>query len=336
MEVTLKRKLLSIKTEESNDNTQQIKDQQIKEIYQKFTNNQMNEYEDMVFKGGFEDVKQIQLILEFVENDIQEKIFEYYRNVVSSVPQYNIPGRQVKILVKDGTTNKYLGLLQLTVDLLVNEKKNDFLKIEQKDYGKYKKIIRDCGVNISICVPLQPFGYNFCGGKLLAMIAFSKEVYDYYYNKYHIKIAYIMTTSIHGKSIQYAKLKCLKYIGLTEGYGTGHIPDNIVDDCKLFVEQRFPKYNIKKMSKHTILNLVIKTLQLNPDILQHNQRRGIYIGLTGTRSCEYIKNKLKDDKWNPDLLRPIENIFDEWIDKYCCKRYTNLIGTGRIVSTHTK
>ena len=90
-----------------------------------------------------------------------------YLNIIEMLyqmcSQYNIPGRQVKILVKDGTTNKYLGLLQLTVDLLVNEKKNDFLKIEQKDYGKYKKIIRDCGVNISICVPLQPFGYNFYG-----------------------------------------------------------------------------------------------------------------------------------------------------------------------------
>lgn len=136
------------------------------------------------------------------------------------------------------------------------------------------------GVNISICVPLQPFGFNFCGGKLLAMLAFSNEVYDYYYNKYNTKIAYIMTTSINGKSIQYSKLKCLKYIGLTEGYGTGHIPDDIINDCKTFVIQKFPKYNIKKMSKHTILNLVIKTFHLNSNILQHDQKRGIYIGFT--------------------------------------------------------
>lgn len=58
---------------------------------------------------------------------------------------YNLPGRQVKILVKDNNTNKYLGLLQLTIDLLVNEQKNKFLQISEKDYGKYKKIIRDCG-----------------------------------------------------------------------------------------------------------------------------------------------------------------------------------------------
>ena len=198
MEIALKNQLLSIKKEDANDNVYCIKQQQIREIYERYTNEEINSYEDLVFNGNIEDIKNIQISLEFVETKNQESLFEYYRNVVSSVPQYNIPGRQVKILVKDNNSQKYLGLLQLTIDLLVNEKKNNFLQITEKDYGKYKKILRDCGVNISICVPLQPFGFNYCGGKMLAMLAFSKEVYDYYYDKYKTKIAYIMTTSING------------------------------------------------------------------------------------------------------------------------------------------
>ena len=90
------------------------------------TNEEINSYEDLVFNGNIEDIKNIQISLEFVETKNQESLFEYYRNVVSSVPQYNIPGRQVKILVKDNNSQKYLGLLQLTIDLLVNEKKNNF------------------------------------------------------------------------------------------------------------------------------------------------------------------------------------------------------------------
>lgn len=330
MEHALKTSLLSIKKEESNENIQYIKQQQIREIYQRYTNEEIKHYEDLVFNGNIEDVKNIQISLEFVENKSQENAFEYYRNVVSSIPQYNIPGRLVKILVKDNNTNTYLGLLQLTVDLLVNENKNKFLQIREKDYGKYKKIIRDCGVNISFCVPLQPFGFNYCGGKLLAMLAFSNEVYDYYYCKYNIKIAYIMTTSINGKSIQYSRLKCLKYIGLTEGYGTGHIPENIINDCKTFITQKFPKYNIKKMSKHTILNLVIKTLNLNPNILQHGQKRGIYIGLTSQNSCKYIAEKLKDSCWKPDLLQSIISIYQQWLAKYAIKRYNHISSTNRI------
>ena len=324
MDIKLKEKLLSIKHTNSNNSVQSIKQEQIREIYKKYTNEQINDYEKKVFNGSIDDVKNIEIELEFVENHLQEQIFEYYRNIVSSVPQYNIPGRQLKILVKDNISDTYLGLLQLTVDLLVNDKKNVFLGIEDKDYGKYKKIIRDCGVNISICVPLQPFGFNFCGGKLLAMLAFSKEVYDYYYSKYNTKIAYIMTTSINGKSIQYSKLKCLKFIGLTAGFGTCHIPEHIINECKEFVMEHFPKYKIKKMSKHTILNLVIKTLKLPQDILQHNQQRGIYIGLTGSDSCVMIKEKMKKNEWYPDLLQDKRIILDTWLHKYAINRNKNL------------
>ena len=320
----LKEKLLSIKNTNSKNSVELIKQEQIREIYKKYRDKEINDYEKKVFKGSIIDVENIEIELEFVENDSQEQMFEYYRNIVSSVPQYNIPGRQLKILVKDKISENYLGLLQLTVDLLVNDKKNIFLGVEEKDYGKYKKVIRDCGVNISICVPLQPFGFNYCGGKLLAMLAFSKEVYNYYYSKYNTKIAYIMTTSINGKSVQYSKLKCLKFIGLTAGFGTCHIPEDVINECKEFVIESFPKYKIKKMSKHTILNLVIKTLKLPENILQHNQQRGIYIGLTSSDSCLMIKEKMKKKDWYPDLLQDIGIIFNEWYNKHAKKRNKNL------------
>ena len=144
----LKERLLSIKNTNSNNSVERIKKEQISEIYKKYLKEEINNYEKKVFNGSIIDVEKIEIKLEFVENQSQERLFEYYRNVVSSVPQYNIPGRQLKILVKDNNSHKYLGLIQLTVDLLVNDKKNIFLGVEEKDYGKYKKVIRDCGVNI--------------------------------------------------------------------------------------------------------------------------------------------------------------------------------------------
>ena len=116
MDTQLKEKLLSIKNTNSNNSVQRIKHEQIREIYKKYTNEQINDYENKVFNGSIVDVENIEIKLEFVENHYQEQTFEYYRNIVSSVPQYNIPGRQLKILVKDNISNTYLGLLQLTVD----------------------------------------------------------------------------------------------------------------------------------------------------------------------------------------------------------------------------
>ena len=78
------------------------------------------------------------------------------------------------------------------------------------------------------------------------------------------------------------------------------------------------------MSKHTIVNLVIKTLKLPQDILQHNQQRGIYIGLTGSDSCVMIKEKMKKNEWYPDLLQDKRIILDTWLHKYAINRNKNL------------
>ena len=97
MDAQLKEKLLLIKNTNSNTSVLRIKQEQIWETYKKYTNEQINYYENKVFNGTILDVENLDIELEFVENHSQEQIFEYYKNIVSSVPQYNIPGRQLKI-----------------------------------------------------------------------------------------------------------------------------------------------------------------------------------------------------------------------------------------------
>ena len=126
-----------------------------------------------------------------------------------------------------------------------------------------------------------------------------------------------MTTSINGKSIQYSKLKCLKYIGLTEGYGTGIYQMILLMTVK-HLQSKFPN-TISRKCQNTRVEFSDKTLHLNPNILQHDQKRGIYIGLTSKNSCKYIAEKLKDQNWQPDLLQSISNIFQQWLEKYAIK-----------------
>ena len=52
MEIALKNQLLSIKKEDANDNVYCIKQQQIREIYGRYTNEEINSYEDLVFNGN--------------------------------------------------------------------------------------------------------------------------------------------------------------------------------------------------------------------------------------------------------------------------------------------
>ena len=105
-------------------------------------------------------------------------------------------------------------------------------------------------LNVSTCVPLQPFGYNFCGGKLIAKLMFSEEVYNYIYNKYGNNIYAIYSFSLNGDSIQYSDLKELTYIGKTSGSTSYAIKKATVAKIK----KQLKKHG-KKIQNNSTLNI---------------------------------------------------------------------------------
>jgi hypothetical protein len=177
---------------------------------------------------------------------------------------------------------------------------------------KYLKNI----LNISCCVPLSPFGFNTTGGKLLASLAFSKEIFDYYQNKYNEPLLGIITTSINGKSIQYDRLKCLKMIGYTKGQGSVNIPGLLYKTCKDYNNTWKVIYQIDRVDRLDFLKQLISHLELPRDILFHNHKRGIYFG--------YIFTTKFSDAFNLDELKTVDQIYNEWKNRWCNKRLDNL------------
>jgi len=286
-------------------------------------------YEGLVWKStDIRDALNIKIGLVPVTSSEETDLFNYFRHT-SSMPQFQIPG-SVQYLVRDEQTNKYLGIIQLSVDLLKSQYKDAYLGLEPRHRGRLKGHIRKNSANLSICVPLQPFGFNFCGGKLLAMLAFSKEVYrDFSIRKEGSVLAMIVTTSIHGKSVQYDRLEQLKYLGLTHGYGTGHVTDELYDQVKVFVKRNHPQFDLDDSSKHTTLSFALDRLGLGGGYLHHGRQKGIYAGVTGTNSREYLLKKASTH--NPDLLKSCDEIAEFWKARWAAQRYGHLKSTGRLV-----
>ena len=71
-----------------------------------------------------------------------------------------------------------------------------------------------------VIVPAQPFGYNYLGGKLLALLCTSHEVREICNKKYGMNVCLFETTSLYGTTkgvSQYDGLKpYIRYKGLTE------------------------------------------------------------------------------------------------------------------------
>lgn len=292
------------------------KQEELEIINQEYTEEEREGYNEQTWQCHDSQPEDINVQLEFVETNSQQRMFWYYRCITSSMPQYEIPGRAIKILVRDRFSGKYIGLIQLTVDLLQHPGKTQYLGIEPDKYGMYKKYLRDNGVNISICVPLQPFGYQMCGGKLLAMLCFTREVSQYYHTRYGRWLKYIATTSINGKSIQYSKLDELKYVGLTSGYGTGHLSKQAIEAAR----QRCKR---KKESVINIVKTVTRQLNLDPEkILHHGQCRGVYIGFL-SQEC---KNLINTRETSSHCLATCNTacVTAKWVQKYALKRQINL------------
>lgn len=255
--------------------------------------------------------------LEFCENAKQCALYNYFRKKVSSLPVTGVIGRSFRILVKDKFTNKYIGLMCMSSDVYNLGERDKFFGITKDN----KKLLNNI-LNLSCCVPLQPFGYNTNGGKLLASLAFSKEIFDYYLKKYNEPLLGITTTSINGKSIQYDRLECLKLVGYTKGFGSVYFPDKLYDICKEYNNIWKIKTINNRVDRFDLIKQLLIHLELPNDIMKHGKKRGIY--------CGYLFSSKFEKDYNTNELKNVQYIYDKWKKRWCDNRLENLIKNDRI------
>ena len=288
-------------------------------------------YNNLTFNyNNIEQIKKIKIHLEFVVDKNQHDIWNYYRRNVSSLKKIEnakLIGRQIYILVKDLTTKKYLGIISLSSDMYNLEKRDNYIGWNFED----KKDKLEYIMNMSTCVPLQPFGFNFNGGKLLASLAFSKEVLMHFRDKYNRELLGITTTSLYGKSIQYDRLSHLKFLGYTKGYSVKDIPSEVTKLCSEYIKQEYKQdYPLRK--KFIIIQSAFEKLNISKEDLLKSNEKGIYFGFT----CKDSKNFLNGIIENcPDVntynLKTANEITNWWINRWAIQRHKNLKNNNKLI-----
>jgi len=126
-----------------------------------------------------------------------------------------IPGRTHKWIVVETNTNKVVGVVRFGSPTINSKPRNEYFGevLPLSDINAHFVM----GFNI---VPTQPFGFNYLGGKLLALLACSKELKQQFDEKYGTDLKYFETTSLYGTTkgvSMYDGLKpFLRHIGDTE------------------------------------------------------------------------------------------------------------------------
>lgn len=145
----------------------------------------------------------------------QDLYSEILNSTASNAIEEAIPGRTLKWIVVEETTKKIVGVVRFGSPTINSKPRNDYFK----EILSLSTINNEFVMGFNI-VPVQPFGYNYLGGKLLALLASSNYLKRQFDNKYQTNLKYFETTSLYGTTkgvSMYDGLKpFIRHIGDTE------------------------------------------------------------------------------------------------------------------------
>ena len=144
---------------------------------------------------------------------------DYYRSRLVATSSHNIedniPGRELRWIVREKRTQKVIGFIRFGSPVINSKPRNNWLGTAPALHIFNRHAVMGFAI-----VPSQPFGYNYLGGKLLALMCvshFARETLNKVFEK---DIALFETTSLYGSTTsasQYDGLKpFIRYKGLTE------------------------------------------------------------------------------------------------------------------------
>ena len=299
--------------------------------------------------------QEMEFDIKFVGDRFQQAMpQEHYNTLLKAVSSHNnesnIPGRELRWMVFEKNTKKVLGFIRFGSPTINSKPRNEWL-------GKAPNLSifnRHAAMGFVI-VPSQPFGYNYLGGKLLALLCcshFARETLNRVFEK---DIALFETTSLYGSTTdasQYDGLKpFMRYKGLTESKFLPLLHDEAfhkLHDRFTLLNNNTPltdsKASSKKMKRQTkmisITRNSLKEYGLDNELDQFNSVIQTALSLTQkkrTYFCEYGYSNVREviPGEQEELLRGpnwdkfyLENIISWWKRK-ATKRYEKLKAEDR-------
>jgi len=276
---------------------------------------------------------------------------EYFSELLAAVSSHNneqnVPGRELKWVVFEKNTKKILGFIRFGSPTINSKPRNLWL-------GKCPDLSifnRHAAMGFVI-VPSQPFGYNYLGGKLLALLCCSHYARECLNAEFEKNIGLFETTSLYGsvtEASQYDGLKpFMRYKGLTESKFLPLLHDDVfhkLHDHFTYLNNNTPltdnKASSKKMKRQTkMISIIRNTLKDEDKLSLFNstlasafnitQKKRFYISDYGYSNIREVilgeqDKLLPGQNWEKHEL---ENII-KWWKKKATKRYERLKDEGR-------
>ena len=272
--------------------------------------------------------------------DLPEK-WNTARTFISTMKNNSNIGRNLNFFVKDAKSGKYLGVICISSDFLDLTPRDTVIgwPRELKTQGG---MINHTAIGSTI-VPFQPLGYNYVGGKLLALLCLSDEVQNLWKKQYGDTLIGVTTTSLYGKTklnglSQYDNLDHWQKMGFTAGsvsFEPGRDTRYLIREWLKAKHSRkyFEWYVAKKPSgqphkrdhKNRSLAFTYTKLGVPKEIIRTDHARGIYFSPLYNNSYEFLRGEIKEDALVKSFDTSYESLVDIWKTKHAKGRIKQLV-----------
>lgn len=290
---------------------------------------------------------QPELIYANKQDDLPE-LWNCIRTFSSTMKNNSNIGRNLNFIVRDKPTKKYLGVICISSDFLDLTPRDNFIgwSREKKTQGN---MINHTAIGSTI-VPLQPLGFNYVGGKLLALLCLATPIQELWEKLYGDKLVSITTTSLYGKTkagglSQYDNLDFWQPMGFT----SGSVSFEPLQETRYMIRdwlkvnhtrKYFEWYIAKKPSgqphkrdhKNRSLSFAYSKMKIPKELIRSEHARGIYFAPLYDKTCEFLRGECDGKGMKKLFNTDIESLSNVWKEKHAKPRIKQLVKKGRVSS----
>jgi hypothetical protein len=300
------------------------------------------------------EIESLDPYVEIVEDPKESTKWAAVRRMIHTMDFTANPGRNVKINVKDRVSGKLLGQISLASDVTAMGVRDNFIGWTKDNKFVDGKLNNTTIASTIVCT--QPLGYNFLGGKLIAMMTTVPEVRNYWKEKYKNVLIAVGTTSLYGIHSQYNGIPLFKTLGESAGKISLKPDDKFYDPWHQWLKENKPDWYMENITrerarnganmgyeangpvsgiKQKILGQIFKECGIKATEYHHGFKRGVYMAMMYENGCEFLRNEITEEQLIlKDKFKQGTEYINKWWKKHAISRYTKLHDEGRIKPEH--
>jgi len=300
------------------------------------------------------EIESLDPYVEIVDDPKESTKWAAVRRMIHTMDFTANPGRNVKINVKDRVSGKLLGQISLASDVTAMGVRDNFIGWTKDNKFVDGKLNNTTIASTIVCT--QPLGYNFLGGKLIAMMTTVPEVRNYWKSKYDNVLIAVGTTSLYGIHSQYNGIPLFKTLGESAGKISLKPDDKFYDPWHQWIKENKADWYMENITrerarnganmgyeangpvsgiKQKILGQIFKECGIKATEYHHGFKRGVYMAMMYENGCEFLRNEITEDKLIlKDKFKQGTEYINKWWKKHAISRYTKLHDEGRIKPEH--